>query len=446
MLAIRTLLCPVDLSPATVRQLDVAVDLCRSVGARLVLHHNVMELAVGSGVGWMWATSHPGSPRTAEEKVHDLLARVPAEITTEVRLTQGPVADGIFAAARDTEADVVVMSTRGGSDGENHSVTERVLERGTVPVLAVHADGQDHATPRFAPAAAGPQRLLLPTDLTGRSQRATDVALGLARRFGFEVHLLHALPNGPTDGAAADDARRRMAAIIPTDLRDRSDGRVHAGDPTAAIASVAAELSAVCIVMGEHVRRPLRYWFRRGTSMGVLHRAPCPIWYVPDAEPPDAASAQTREPGHLTADGQESASSEHLVDELRATTFPYWPTSYLCAVIDDPDAAEVALADLVASGVPKARMRTLVGASGKETIDPAGEHHHRAARLWRALEKATPERGLIERYAKEAAQGHVCVGVRCRAVDRDAVADILRRRGGHLLSYFSIGSVERLSE
>jgi nucleotide-binding universal stress UspA family protein len=403
--------------------MDVAVDLCRSVGARLVLHHNVVELAVGSGVGWMWATSHPDSARTAEQKVLDLLARVPAGTTTEARLTHGPVADAIFAVARDSEADVVVMSTRGGSDGGNHSVTQRVLERGTVPVFAVPAEGQDHATPRFAPAAGGPQKLLVPTDLTGRSQRATEVAFDLARRFGFEVHLLHVLPNGPTDGDAADDARRRMAAIIPTDVPRHSDGRVHAGDPAAAIASVADELSAVCIVMGEHVRRPLRYWFRRATSMGVLHRAPCPIWYVPDAEPPDS-----------------------LVDQLQATTFPYWPASYLYAVIDDPGAAEVALADLVVIGIPKDQMRTLVGASGKETIDPTGEHHTRAARLWRAMEKATPERGLIERYAKEAEQGHVCIGVRCRTVDRDIIADILRRRGAHLLSYFSIGSVERLSE
>jgi len=423
MLTIRTLLCPIDLSPATPRQVDVAVDLCRSLGARLVLHHNVVELAVGSGVGWMWATSHPDSPRTAEQKVLDLLARVPAETTAEVRLTHGPVADAIFAVARESAADVVVMSTRGGSDGENHSVTQRVLERGTVPVFAVPAEGQDHATPRFAPAPGGPQKLLVPTDLTGRSQRATEVAFDLARRFGFEVHLLHVLPNGPTDGDAADDARRRMAAIIPTDVPGHSDGRVHAGDPAAAIAGVADELSAVCIVMGEHVRRPLRHWFRRATPMGVLHRAPCPIWYVPDAESPDS-----------------------LVDQLQATTFPYWPASYLYAVIDDPGAAEAALADLVAIGIPKDQMRTLVGASGKETIDPTGERHNRAARLWRAMERATPERGLIERYAKEAEQGHVCVGVRCRTGDRDTVAGILRRRGGHLLSYFSIGSVERLSD
>lgn len=423
MLTIRTLLCPVDLSPATARQMDVAVDLCGSVGARLVLHHNVMELAVGSGVGWMWATSHPGSPRTAEEKVLDLLARVPAGTTTEVRLTHGPVTDGILAVARESGADIVVMSTRGGSDGENHSVTQRVLERGTVPVLAVPAESEGHATPRFAPADVGPQRLLVPKDLTGRSQRATDVAFDLARQFGFEVHLLHVLPNGGADGDAAEDARRRMAELIPADAPSRSEAHVRGGDPAAAIAKVADELSAACIVMGEHARGPLRYWFRPGTSLGVLNRAPCPIWYVPDAAP-----------------------AQDLVHELQATTFPYWPASYLYAVIDDPAAAEAALADLVAIGVARDQMRTLLGTSGRQTIDPTGEHHSRAARLWRAMEKATPERGLIDRYATEAEQGHVCVGVRCRKADRDIVAGVLRRHGGHLLSYFSIGSVERLSE
>jgi hypothetical protein len=37
MIAIRTILCPVDFSPATPRQVDLAANLCLAFNARLVL-------------------------------------------------------------------------------------------------------------------------------------------------------------------------------------------------------------------------------------------------------------------------------------------------------------------------------------------------------------------------------------------------------------------------
>jgi len=48
MIAIRTVVCPVDFSPATSRQVDLASDVCRAFGARLILHHNVSDLSVGA--------------------------------------------------------------------------------------------------------------------------------------------------------------------------------------------------------------------------------------------------------------------------------------------------------------------------------------------------------------------------------------------------------------
>ena len=51
---------------------------------------------------------------------------------------------------------------------------------------------------------------------------------------------------------------------------------VHADDVAAAV-----DLAVNCIVMGEHATTGLRRWFSRDTSQGVLHDAPCPVWYVP---------------------------------------------------------------------------------------------------------------------------------------------------------------------
>ena len=96
MLSIRTVLCSVDFSEATARQVDLAAEICRAFGAQLILHHNRVELAIGSGVGWMWAPGNGQFALTAEQKLRDLVARVPAGTTAEMRLTSGSIADAVL--------------------------------------------------------------------------------------------------------------------------------------------------------------------------------------------------------------------------------------------------------------------------------------------------------------------------------------------------------------
>ena len=448
MLSIRTVLCPIDLSPATARQLDVAVDVCRAFGARLVLHHNFMELAVGSGVGWMWAVDHSGFERDVEQKLIDLLPK--NGVPSEVRLTHGPVVQAVMEVGRSVSADLVVLSTRGAAAGLDGSVTERVLEQASLPVLAIHDALHEHQTPRFAASAADRQKLLVPTDLTPASQPALDVALDLVRRFKFDIELLHVLQENAraTDAATADRTWNELAALVPDDLRRRVHGRVERGKPARVIADVAEQASAACIVMGEHARTPLRQWFRTDTSLGVLHPAPCPIWYVPGAAHTHAEDQRDEPAGMAKTQPTEeprSSGRQKLIDELRDSMFRFWPTFRLYGVVDSPEEAESTLVDLLRAGVPKDQLQTWYGPASLDAIDPTGDKHGRTARLWRTLERATPERELLDRYASEVQSGHVCIGIRVGAGDgRQIVTDILQRHGGHLISYFSVGSVERL--
>ena len=84
MIAIRTVVCPVDFSPATTRQVDLASDVCRAFGARLILHHNVSDLSVGAAVGWMWHADHePLQPDSVDERMRNLISSVPAGVDVE---------------------------------------------------------------------------------------------------------------------------------------------------------------------------------------------------------------------------------------------------------------------------------------------------------------------------------------------------------------------------
>ena len=448
MLSIRTVLCSVDFSAATARQVDLAIEMCQAFGAQLILHHNQVEMAIGSGVGWMWTPGH-GDGVTAEQKLRDLVARVPAGTPVEMSLTHGSIADAVLSVGYAVEADLVVLSTRATTNPGDGSVTDRVLESASLPILAMHDAEHDHRTPRFT--ATERQPLLVPTDLTPASQPAVDVAFDLARRFAFDVHLLHVLPHGSTDGKAAEHARRMMAALAPPDLPHPLEEHVETGNPARVIAYAAQQISAACIVMGEHARTPMRHWFRPDTSQGVLHPAPCPIWYVPQPSATAAARlrfARATQPSDVAALQASHASdaARRLVDELQDPTFNYWPSFYLYAVVDSTEAAELALVDLLGAGVKEDQLHTWHGPAGAAAIDPTGHSHGRMARLWRALEKVTRERELLEHYASEVESGHVRIGVQVRSGEkRRLLTEILQKHGGHLISYFSVGSVERLS-
>ena len=55
---IGTVLCPVDFSAVDRGELAIAVEVCRTFGARLVVHHNVSAPALGFARVWDWEREH----------------------------------------------------------------------------------------------------------------------------------------------------------------------------------------------------------------------------------------------------------------------------------------------------------------------------------------------------------------------------------------------------
>jgi universal stress protein A len=279
MISIRTVLCPVDFSPATARQIGLATDVCQAFEAKLILHHNLAMLAAGAGVGWMWAADHPDQPASegaAEKRLRALAAEVPDPVPVQASMSHGNASQAVLDISDAVDADLVVLSTHGATTEDHASITEYMIEHATRPVLALHELGEDAHEPSFASTNHERQVVVVPTDLSEESQAAVDVGFDLARKLPIELHLWHFLGHG-----GADEARGRLEALVPEDLADRAKLHVEDGKAAQGIAHAAERLGAACIVMGEHTRAPLRRWFSRDTSRAVLHQAPCPVWYVP---------------------------------------------------------------------------------------------------------------------------------------------------------------------
>lgn len=284
---IRTVLCPVDFSNATKRQVDFTVELCALFGARLVLHHNLPNVGTGAAVGWMWAEGHPGalSKSDAEEQLQRTLAGIPKSVPSEARLTHAPPTASVLTVAQIVQADLLVLTAHGGSHDDHMSMSEQILESSSCGVLALHDASIDHAAPRFSLAGIAPQRVLVPTSFSETSDDAVSFAFDLARQLPLEVHLLHIEPSRTSSeepaSTQADEDRRRLRALVPSDLEDRTQIHVATGDPAEEIPAIAERLGASLIVMGEHRRTSLKRWFTRDTGRFLLHHAHCPVWYVP---------------------------------------------------------------------------------------------------------------------------------------------------------------------
>jgi len=286
MIPLRTVHCPVDFSPATPRLIDIAADLCHAFGARPVLHHNRHALGTGYSVGWMWNAEHrPDTPEALDTKLRECVARIPDGITVEPLITEGPPSHMIMAVSEAAKADLVVLTAHGTLAEDHESITTRALDAGKRAVLVLHEAAVESQTPHFTATSDDPQVVVAPTNLTAGARAALELGFELARMLPIELHLLHLLPDGRTgrNGLSGEDAHSRMRSLVPEDLADRVKLDVEHGDPARGIAEAAARLSAACIVMGEHTHAPVRRWFSRDHSSAVLHRAHCPVWYVPAA-------------------------------------------------------------------------------------------------------------------------------------------------------------------
>jgi nucleotide-binding universal stress UspA family protein len=287
---IARVLCPVDLSAISSREVDMGIEVCRAFGARLRLHHCLAETAPGLAKSWEWKREHHaeavGEPE-ALERLRELMERLPADLRAEAGVSRGPVAATLVALARALPADLLILGTHGEGSEDHSSVTERIVARCPCPVLALHENGGPPFHLRATAETGGARSAvaLVPTDFSATAEAAVAYAFALARTVPLELHLLHVLPGRHGDAvgatAACDAAFARLSERVPDDLHGRVACHCLAGHAADEILALVDRLRPTFIAMGEHTSGWFQRALTRDTARAILDRAACPVWFVP---------------------------------------------------------------------------------------------------------------------------------------------------------------------
>jgi nucleotide-binding universal stress UspA family protein len=156
MLALKTILHPTDFSAPSECAFRLACSLARDHGAQLVLFHVVELPTPAYGEGTAPVTVIQMSLDAEREALDQIQA--PPGISMERKLVEGDAADEIIEAAKEVEADLIVLGTHGRTGLGRlllGSVAEQVLRRALCPVLTVKSGVRPSIAAPPIPAALG---------------------------------------------------------------------------------------------------------------------------------------------------------------------------------------------------------------------------------------------------------------------------------------------------
>lgn len=293
----KTVLCAVDFSALSTRELDVAVEMAGVLGGRLVVVHHCNDVPPTVASAWDWRRGDAGddaSYREATKRLSSALQRIAGRVPMDAILATGSLAAALDRLVDELPADLLLLGNHGASTPERPSFTERAIARASTAVLVVHDDDVNGTSFHLRRGSDDPlPRVLVPLDF----REATSATIGWVRAFAcavpLDLHLLHVLPIAPTlarvtitgrtPADLVDDARDRLRSLLPDDVAGRVTCSAELGDPPAAIAAYADRIGPDLMVMGQHTRDPIASLASRDTARHLLHRAWCPVLFVPGA-------------------------------------------------------------------------------------------------------------------------------------------------------------------
>ena len=295
MIPIRVILVPMDFSRHSAAALDRAVDFAKAFGAKIHLLHSYAIPIQGATLYGFAASDSAwdGIRKVAESKLEESRHKIVSDgVEASSEVSPALPTEAILAAAAEIDADLIVMGTHGHT-GLMHaflgSVAERTIRLAPCSVLAVKA-GEASISPMNTI-----RKILVAVDFSEHADRALDTAVGFAKQFGAEFHLVHAFGVPiplvapyevaiPT--ALLEEARQAAASGLDALVRKVAAKGIaatsHLGEIPAAsaIVDLAEDLGADLIVMGTRGRTGFKHVLLGSVAERTLRHAPCCVLTV----------------------------------------------------------------------------------------------------------------------------------------------------------------------
>lgn len=281
---IKKILVPTDLSPSSIKALDVAVYIARKTSAEVVLF-NVVEMALPTNLHQQVpvdvaaiATSFDQTSQlialgemkkkliAIQKDVKNKGVRVRSEVDLDVDNVFKDISDVI--ALRD-DCDLIVMGTKGVSGIEEFFIgsnTERVVRNASLPVIAVKFSEEDFQI----------RRILYATDF---EESKNDVFKFLAYFSSiFEAKIDLVFVNTPNFFISNQDIATKFEKLIADNNLINTEYHIYNDfSEEKGILNFAKEIDADMVVMPTNGRTGLSHIFNGSIAEDVVNHALLPI-------------------------------------------------------------------------------------------------------------------------------------------------------------------------
>jgi nucleotide-binding universal stress UspA family protein len=274
---LKTIVVATDLNGQSEAALEYARKLAANYGARIVLAHGLdpLEYAAVDAVPGRVRTGLTEAAREVLDKLAGDLLREGIHSHSEIR--QGTVAQMLVDVARQYEAGLIVVGTK-GMEGAGPvivgAIAEQLVRLAPCPVLAVAADWN---AGQFRPTPGGP--VMLAMERNEATQAAVATAYSLAQTFKRPLLVIHART------AAEASAFLNPCATTLEEFGIRTSGEVPVrcmvkdGNPADAMVESIAQYHPCILVAG--VKRTSETPGPHGTAFALLARSRVPVLCVP---------------------------------------------------------------------------------------------------------------------------------------------------------------------
>lgn len=282
--SVRNVLIATDFSRASSEILHAGMNFCHAYGAHAYILYVLPQTEFALAGFEAYAAARDVADRDMHELDQQLSQRYSRQQGKDYDLlmSEGDVADCIFASAREKHIDLIVLGTHGRkglSKAILGSVAESIFRHSDIPVLTIGPQAR-HLAP------SGPRRLLVPVDFTPASQHSARYACALAREHHADLLLIHVIEDAK-GGALADleclkhTVERNMSELIECELKP---GHVQfiaqPGKVVPKVLDAASDFEADLMVLGVHTYPGLLDHLRSQTAYDLVRQALCPVLTV----------------------------------------------------------------------------------------------------------------------------------------------------------------------